>query len=296
MTLTLAVAQDEPGDEESASALEEVLVTATRRGESDIMSTPLAITALTGEDTEKFAIRDLNDVAVSIPGLSNGSVSGFNSAQFSMRGTTETSIIIYKESPVGVTLDEFVVPVLQTANLEMFDIEAVEVLRGPQGTLFGKNTTGGVINVRTKQPELGANNLDLRYTYGDFDTNKMNVALNIGGDNVAFRFAAMYLKSSGYYKNGAVWGPIVGGLDNGGESGVGDGRDLGGSDVFSSRAKVLWSPNEDLNLTFQYEYIRDKGDSPPIVSDRWTRPAARCVMSSGSISRVATRWISTAYI
>jgi iron complex outermembrane receptor protein len=231
------------------------------------MSTPLAITALTGEDTEKFAIRDLNDVAVSIPGLSNGSVSGFNSAQFSMRGTTETSIIIYKESPVGVTLDEFVVPVLQTANLEMFDIEAVEVLRGPQGTLFGKNTTGGVINVRTKQPELGANNLDLRYTYGDFDTNKMNVALNIGGDNVAFRFAAMYLKSSGYYKNGAVWGPIVGGLDNGGESGVGDGRDLGGSDVFSSRAKVLWSPNEDLNLTFQYEYIRDKGDSPPIVSD-----------------------------
>jgi iron complex outermembrane receptor protein len=267
MTLTLAVAQDEPGDEESASALEEVLVTATRRGESDIMSTPLAITALTGEDTEKFAIRDLNDVAVSIPGLSNGSVSGFNSAQFSMRGTTETSIIIYKESPVGVTLDEFVVPVLQTANLEMFDIEAVEVLRGPQGTLFGKNTTGGVINVRTKQPELGANNLDLRYTYGDFDTNKMNVALNIGGDNVAFRFAAMYLKSSGYYKNGAVWGPIVGGLDNGGESGVGDGRDLGGSDVFSSRAKVLWSPNEDLNLTFQYEYIRDKGDSPPIVSD-----------------------------
>ncbi len=260
---TLATAQDEAGD----AMLEEVLVTATRRGESDIMNTPLAITALSGEQTEKFAIRDLNDVAVSIPGLSSGTVSGFNSAQFSMRGTTETSIIIYKESPVGVTLDEFVVPVLQTANLEMFDIESIEVLRGPQGTLFGKNTTGGVINVRTKQPVLGENSTDLRFHYGDFGTKKANIALNVGNDTVAFRFAGMYLKSDGYYKNGAVWGPITGGLDNDGESGVGDGRDLGGSDVFSARAKLLWSPNEDLNLTFQYEYIRDRGDSPPIVSD-----------------------------
>jgi iron complex outermembrane receptor protein len=264
MTTPLAIAQD---DSEDSGMLEEVLVTATRRGESDIMTTPLAITALSGEETEKFAIRDLNDIAVSIPGLSNGSVSGFNSAQFSMRGTTETSIIIYKESPVGVTLDEFVVPVLQTANLEMFDIEAVEVLRGPQGTLFGKNTTGGVINVRTKRPVLGENTVDLRLSAGDWGTRKTNLALNIGGDTAAFRFAAMNLKSDGYYKNGAAWGPIVGGLDHGGESGVGDGRDLGGSDVVSARAKVLWSPNEDTNLTFQYEYIRDKGDSPPIVSD-----------------------------
>ncbi len=263
---TVAIAQD-TSDATGNNALEEVMVTATRRGESDIMTTPLAITAISGEETEKFAIRDLNDVAVSIPGLSNGSVSGFNSAQFSMRGTTETSIIIYKESPVGVTLDEFVVPVLQTANLEMFDIESVEVLRGPQGTLFGKNTTGGVINVRTKQPVLGENSVDFRASFGDFDTRKGNVAFNFGSDTVAFRFAALYLKSDGYYKNGATYGPITGGLDNDGESGVGDGRDLGGNDVFSGRAKLLWSPNEDTNLTFQYEIIRDRGDSPPIVSD-----------------------------
>jgi iron complex outermembrane recepter protein len=256
--------------QESGAVLEEIVVTASRRGEQDIMSTPLAITAVSGEQVELFPVRDLNDVAVLIPGLSSGSVSGFNSSQFSMRGTTETSIILYKESPVGVTLDEFVVPVLQTSNLEMFDIESVEVLRGPQGTLFGKNTTGGVINVRTKQPVLGENGGEVRVEAGDFGTQKANFALNFGNDTVAFRFAGMYLKSDGYYKNGGVYGPIGAPLPmnsgHDGESGAGDGRDLGGNDVFSSRAKLLWSPNEDFNLTFQYELIRDKGDTPPIVS------------------------------
>ena len=256
--------------QQASAALEEIVVTASRRGEQDIMTTPLAITAVTGEAIELFPVRDLNDVAVLIPGLSSGSVSGFNSSQFSMRGTTETSIILYKESPVGITLDEFVVPVLQTSNLEMFDIESVEVLRGPQGTLFGKNTTGGVINVRTKQPVLGEMGGEARVEFGDFGTQKANLALNFGGDTVAFRFAGMYLKSDGYYKNGGVYGPIGAPLPmnsgHDGESGAGNGQDLGGSDVFSSRTKLLWSPNEDFNLTLQYELIRDEGDTPPIVS------------------------------
>jgi iron complex outermembrane receptor protein len=266
------------GAQESGATLEEIVVTASRRGESDIMSTPLAITALSGEETEKFPIRDLNSVAVSIPGLTGGAIAGFNSAQFGMRGTTETSIILYKESPVGVTMDDFVVPVMQTSNLEMFDIESIEVLRGPQGTLFGKNTTGGVINVRTKQPVLGENSGEARVEFGDWGTQKGNLALNFGNDTVAFRFAGMHLKSDGYYKNGAVYGPIgeiywdvIDGIlpmnsGHDGESGQGDGRDLGGNDVFSSRAKLLWSPNDDVNLTLQYELIRDRGDTPPIVS------------------------------
>jgi len=272
MAIAVAVLMPIPSQaQETGAALEEIIVTASRRGEADIMTTPLAITAVTGEQVELFPVRDLNDVAVLIPGLSSGSVSGFNSSQFSMRGTTETSIILYKESPVGVTLDEFVVPVLQTSNLEMFDIESIEVLRGPQGTLFGKNTTGGVINVRTKQPVLGENGGEARVEFGDFGTQKANLALNFGSDTVAFRFAGMYLKSDGYYKNGGVYGPIgvpvTMNSGHDGESGAGDGRDLGGNDVFSSRTKLLWSPNEDFNLTLQYELIRDQGDTPPIVSN-----------------------------
>ena len=271
---TLATAQDESEEADGLGVLEEVLVTATRRGESDIMTTPISMTKLVGDEVTKFALRDLNDIAVSIPGLSAGTVSAFKSAQFAMRGVSESTIILYKESPVGVTLDEFVVPHIQTSNLEVFDIESFEVLRGPQGTLFGKNTTGGVINVRTKRPVLEENSAEVRLQYGSFETKKANVAFNFApGETLAFRFAGMYLKSDGYYKNNAPYGPIgqtVLPFNTEkwlGASGVGDGRDLGGDDVFSGRAKLLWSPNEDLNILLQYEIVRDKGDSPPIVQE-----------------------------
>ena len=286
----LAFAQDqaESDEDELAGILEEVLVTATRRGESDIMTMPVSITALDGAEVEKYALRDLNDIAVSVPGLSAGTVSAFKSAQFAMRGVSETTIIVYKESPVAVTLDEFVIPHIQTSNLEMFDIEAIEVLRGPQGTLFGKNTTGGVIAVRTKQPVLNESSADIQLQAGEFGTTKANLAFNFGNDTVAFRFAGMYLNSDGYYKNGAPYGPIGEGIipfntvKHAGSSGPGDGRDLGGNDVFSARAKLLWSPNDKFKLVLQYEYVNDDGDSPPIVQESrpgyvvplWNWPAA----------------------
>ncbi len=273
----------------SAQELEEITVTATRRGETDIRTTPVAITAITGAQVETYAVRDLNDIALSVPGLSSGTVSAFKSAQFALRGVSETTIIVYKESPVGVTIDDFVVPHIQTSNLEMFDIEAVEVLRGPQGTLFGKNTTGGVINVRTKRPELEDGSADLRVTVGDFGTTDFKAAVNVPlGDTFAFRFAGMQLNSEGYYKNNAVYGPL--GTNPllpvdpafSGISGQGDGSDLGGDDVFSGRAKLLWEPSDSFNMLFQYEIIRDEGDTPPIVAESpdsyvfslWGYPAA----------------------
>ena len=268
--------------------LEEILVTASRRGETDILTTPIAMTALSGNEIESFGWRDLNDIAVAVPGLSSGTVSAFKSAQFAMRGVAETTIILYKESPVGVTIDDFVVPHIQTSNLELFDIEAIEVLRGPQGTLFGKNTTGGVINVRTKRPVLneGSGNVSLRL--GEYGTRKMNMALNLPlvDDTLAFRLAWMYLQSDGYYKNNAVFGPLgaVVPVDPTyqGVSGGGDGSKIGGDDVFSGRAKLLWQPTENFSALFQYEMVRDNGDSPPIVAESgagylfplWGYPAA----------------------
>ncbi|MSQ99266.1 MAG: TonB-dependent receptor [Xanthomonadales bacterium] len=277
-TSSALFAQEDEPQGEMNGVLEEVMVTATRRSAENILTTPVAITALTGDRVMTFAIRDLNDIASDVPGLSSGSVAGFGSAQFSMRGVSETTIIVYKESPVAVMMDDFVIPHMQTSDLEMFDIENIEVLRGPQGTLFGKNTTGGVISVRTKRPDLGENYAQTQLQYGSFGTTNANAALNLSvGDTLSFRFAGMYLNSDGYYKNNAVYGPIGAPFLLGsaiymkskydGQSGAGDGSNIGGDDVFTGRAKVLWAPTDDLNLLFQYEMVRDNGDTPPIVQE-----------------------------
>ncbi|MFK8019947.1 MAG: TonB-dependent receptor [Pseudomonadales bacterium] len=275
---TLPVLANSPAFAQSADGplLEEVLVTATRRGNTDILRTPVAVTAITGSDIERFSPRDLNDIAVLAPSLSAGSVAAFNSASFSMRGVAETTIIVFKESPVGVTIDDFVLNHVQTQNLEMFDIDQIEVLRGPQGTLFGKNTTGGAISVKTKRPSLDSGEVDFRVELGDFGTQKITTAVSVPliEDVLGFRFAGVHLKSDGYYKNGAQYGPLTvgpglvnagGGID--GQTGGGNGEDIGGDDVLSFRAKLLWQPTDNFNALFQYEHIRDDGDTPPIVNE-----------------------------
>jgi iron complex outermembrane receptor protein len=253
-----------------AQGLEEVLVTATRRTETNIQTTPISVTALSGDDFANYVPHDLNDIALTVPNLSGGQVAGFNSAGFAMRGVSQTSIILYQESPVGVLVDDFVLPHVQTQAIEAFDIESIEVLRGPQGTLFGKNTTAGTINVRTKRPELNSRSVEGKFLYGEFDTKEARFAGNYGADTFAFRVAGLWQKSDGYYENGQDSTDVFEQLFPGAGLGArftGDGSDLGGDDVLSARFKALWQPADNFSALFQYELIRDNSDSPPIVNE-----------------------------
>ncbi|MCC5887784.1 MAG: TonB-dependent receptor [Gammaproteobacteria bacterium] len=262
------------GSVASEAVLEEVLVTATRRGDVALRTTPVAVTALTGREVDNLAPRHLGDMAVMVPNFSAGQPAGFNAASFAMRGVGQTAIIVYADSHVGVTVDDFVVPHIQTQLLEMFDIEQVEVLRGPQGTLFGKNTTGGVVNVRTKRPELDSFSLDARGKIGSWGRREGRFAVNVPvNDQLALRAAGVYLNSDGYFRNGKAFGPVVAFTPNHpdlGATGAGDGSKVGGDDSFSGRIKALWEPNENFSALLQYEHIRDRGDSPPSVN---TTPA-----------------------
>ncbi len=255
-----AVAQD-------ATTLEEILVTATRRAETDIQRTPVAVTAISEVEIDRVIPRDLGDVLMYAPNVVSGKQPGFNSANFAIRGVGQNGIILYFENQVGVVVDDFVVPHIQTANIEMLDIQSVEILRGPQGTLFGKNTTGGVINVKTNRPELEATTLSVRGQAAEFGRYEAEAVANIAiGDNFAFRAAGLYMESDGYFENGASYGP-VGDLGVNyplvGATGEGDGDDVGGDDVFSGRFKVRWSPSDRLDINLAYEIVRDEGDSPP---------------------------------
>jgi len=254
------------------AVLEEVLVTATRRGQTDIQVTPISVTALDEDAIDKLLLHDLAGVAAAVPNLVEGNAPGFNSFNPSLRGVGKDGIIIYNESPVGVSVDDFVLPSVQTQAIQPFDIESIEILRGPQGTLFGKNTTAGLISVRTKRPVMDERSIEVRASYAEFDSKETKFAGNFGGETIAVRVAGMYRKTDGYHQAGKTstsFDPVL--LNNGGPftpvTFVGDGRDLEGEDVFSGRIKLLWQPNDDFTALAQYEIIRDNGASAVTVNE-----------------------------
>ncbi|MEM7452507.1 MAG: TonB-dependent receptor [Pseudomonadota bacterium] len=253
--------------------LDEIVVTATRRAETDLQTTPVAVTAVSGAQFDGLFAQDIGEIATFVPNFSAATITGFNAASFAMRGAAETDIIVYFDPKVGVIVDDFVIPHVQTQLLEPFDVESIEVLRGPQGTLFGKNTTAGALVVRTKRPDLERTGGEASLQYGSFDDTKLRFAYNQPfSDTVAFRFAGIYQNSDGYYENGKVDNPIDAfgaGLvdpDVDGRPVAGDGDNLGGKDVLSLRTKLLWEASERLSILGQVEIIQDRSEPVPVIN------------------------------
>lgn len=259
------------GEEARGSGvIEEITVTATRRA-TNLQSTPISISAIDSALIESSSPRDIGDLSVFTPNFSAARVTSFaNAASFAMRGVGQNNIIVYFEPPVSVLIDDFVLTSVQTQLLDTFDLEQVEVLRGPQGTLFGKNTTGGAISVTTKRPSLDAAGGAVEASAGSFGSFGIKGALNaplIEG-KLAMRLVGGYEKSDGYAKNGApfnVAGFAPTKFD--GASGTGPGEDTGGIDIFHSRMKLLWAPREDFNALLQYEVVRDDTEFEATVNE-----------------------------
>ena len=260
---------------EAQQGLGEIVVTATRR-ETKLQRTPIAVSVVDQTLIEQASPRDIGDLSVFVPNFSAATITGFNAASFSIRGVGQNTIIVYFEPPVAVLVDDFVVPSVQTQLLDTFDVAQVEVLRGPQGTLFGKNTTGGAVTVRTKRPILGRYSAEGQAMFGSFGTREVKGAVNLPlGETLAVRLVAGYERSDGYYKNGACYGPVTPFAVSkfAGVSGCGDGGSLGGTKVFNGRAKLMWQPTPQFTALAQYEILRDRSDSIPTVAETPNSPA-----------------------
>ncbi len=266
-----AVQAQSSASDMASDRLSEIVVTATRR-DSNLQRTPVAVSAVDSNLIRQSSPRDIGDLAAFVPNFSANTITNFNAASFAMRGVGQTSIIVYFEPPVAVLVDDFVVPSVQTQLLDTFDVAQVEVLRGPQGTLFGKNTTGGAVTVKTKRPELGVIGVDGRAEFGSFGTYKGQLAANIPiFSNMALRVVAGAEKSDGFYKNGACYGP-VGGLPTSnffGQAGCLEGKAAGGKDVVNLRGKLLWEPTSRLRILAQYEWLRDRSQTVPSVNENY---------------------------
>ena len=264
---------------EAESGLAEIIVTATRR-DSNLQQTPIAVTAIDQSIIQQASPDNIGDLASFVPNFSAARITGFNAASFAMRGVGQNNIIVYFEPSVLVTVDDFVVPSVQTQLLDTFDVQQVEVLRGPQGTLFGKNAIGGAVTVKTKRPDLAEFGGDFRLTAGSFKSFGGNAAVNIPiiKDQLALRLVGGYEYSDGFMRNGACYGPVGTFLTTPpalppstakfvGRSGCGDGRRVGGTKVFNLRAKLLWEPSSNFDALLQYEFIRDKSETPAPVNE-----------------------------
>ncbi len=256
---------DTTATEKSAAApaiggLETIVVTAQRRS-SNLQSTPIAVTAVDADMIAQLQPRTIADLALMVPNFSANKINGFNAASFAMRGVGNTDIIVYNEAPVAVLIDDFVMPSVQTQLLDPFDVQEIEVLRGPQGTLFGKNTTGGAVIVRTKPPILDQTSFELQGGSGSFNAFNAEGALNIPliNDQLALRVVASEEREDGWMRNGAT--DSIGGVLY-----SGDGRRVGGTDVFTGRAKLLWQPNDNLKALFTYEMLTDRSQTPGAIN------------------------------
>ena len=178
--------------------------------------------------------RTLADLALLVPNFSANKINGFNAASFAMRGVGNTDIIVYNEAPVAVLIDDFVMPSTQTQLLDPFDVQEIEVLRGPQGTLFGKNTTGGAVVVKTKAPLLDQTTFEAKAAGGSYNEFNVQGALNVPiiNNQLALRLVASKERQTA----GCATAPST----------PSAGYDLhrrrqrvGGTDVFTGRAKLL---------------------------------------------------------
>jgi outer membrane receptor protein involved in Fe transport len=187
----------------SPESVQEVVVTAQRR-EQSILQVPVAVTALTSRSLEAKGVTNSAQLSAVVPNLQVNSAYGTTQPNFSLRGVSVANEYNSNQvSPIGVYINDVYIVSRTSQGMGLFDLDRVEVLRGPQGTLFGRNTTGGAINFITREPALGATNGYAQVGYGSFNTVKVQAAAETtaAGGQVGVRGAINYEKGDGEFQN-----------------------------------------------------------------------------------------------
>ncbi|MFT5483881.1 MAG: iron complex outermembrane receptor protein [Halieaceae bacterium] len=222
--------------QEERRVFEEVIVTAEKRSES-LQDLSQAVTALTARDLDNREITSFVDLSAIAPGVNIAKNEGFKTV-ITIRGVgNEANQNAIANPSVSYHLDGIYVASPYALQTDFMDLERIEVLRGPQGTLFGQNSTGGAINVITRPPSTDEFYGTADITVGNYDLVRARAALNIPlSDNLAVGLSLQTNEHEGFTKN------IV------------NGQDLDDADRTSGRVRVMWEPVDDLriNLTAQW--------------------------------------------
>jgi len=219
--------------------LEEIVVTATKRSES-IQDVGFSVQAFDDRSLRQGGVTDVSRLDLLVSGV-NFAFTG-NDAKFNVRGANSTNTFGDNASIVGAFVDNVYKPRASQQTRAFFDVERVEFLKGPQGTLYGRNTFAGALNLHTVAPKLEegyTGNAEL--SFESFDRTRLSGALNIPiSDTFAARVAVTSDRSDGYINNLA-------------------GDDIGAQDDLSFRVSALWVPSDSVNFTLRYQRSEEDG-------------------------------------
>jgi iron complex outermembrane recepter protein len=238
----------------TSALLEDIVVTARKREEL-AQNVPLSVSAFDAEQIEALKVRNLESLTVGMPNVALDDIRTFaGTANFSIRGLGINSSIPSIDPTVGIFVDGVYIANNLGVILDTFDLADIQVLRGPQGTLFGRNVTGGAVLVNSRKPgdslELSVRGAVDGNPDGDGGLNRYLTA-SIGGplsDTFRARLSVYDNSDDGWFENEF------------------DGADFGESETTSIRPVLMWTPTEALEMVLRYEYTESDGDGPAAQS------------------------------
>lgn len=226
------------------SALEEVIVTA-RKTEETVQTVPVALTTLTSDMMNQIGANDIRDVSAITPNLNVTGAAGGNpvAVNFNLRGQIQNDNLITLDPSVGLYVDDVYMARSFGSVLDLVDMERIEVLKGPQGTLYGRNTTGGAVKVITNKADVGAGMIGaLRAEIGNYDWQKYTGFINVPlTDTIAARFSGMWKDRNGYE---TAYFPTGGKKDAATDSGN------------AGRLNLTWHTTENLTIYGSADWFR----------------------------------------
>ena len=225
---------------QDAGGLEEIVVTAQKRSES-MQDVPISIQVFSADEIERLNIRNTIDLVRNVPNMIGINNVGLpQAASYFLRGVGQDESISSLDPAVGTFVDGVYISRQIANNARLYDVDSVEVLRGPQGTLYGRNTSGGAIRIITQKPhDHNEGYIDL--AYGEYDTKEVTGKANLAiSDNIFLKVTAFYLdQSDGFLQNVTL------------------NRDQWTREATGARVQVLYSPSDRFEALLTYEHSDD---------------------------------------
>lgn len=216
----------------------DIIVTANRREERS-QTVGVSLTAVSEATLDDRNIRTSEDLARLVPGLNATAASGSGVSNFVIRGVGQTDFSDHQEQPNATYQDGVYIPFATATGIPLFDIQRVEALRGPQGTLFGRNATGGLIQYVSNKPTAGTSGA-IEGAYGTRDLKRIQGFVNAGSDTIAGRIGYFYQSQDGFIKN------VLG-------------RDRGNKTVYALRGQLQVKPAVNTTITLRAEGFNQNG-------------------------------------